>query len=160
MEKTTRPFRDDLNKIPNDYTVEVRNGFKGLDLIDRVLDELWTEVHDTVQETGIKTIPVEKKCKKAKWLSEEALQIVVKRREVKSKGEKERYKHLNGEFQRIARRDKKAFLSDHCKEIEEKNRMGKTRDLFKKIRYQGNISCKDRLNKGQKWYGPNRSRRY
>ena len=97
-------------------------------------DELWTEVHDIVQETGIKTIPKKKKCKKAKWLSEEALQIAVKRREVKSKGEKERYKHLNAEFQRIARRDKKAFLSDQCKEIEEKNRMRKTRDLFKKIR--------------------------
>ena len=100
-----------------------------------------------------------KKCKKAKWLSEEALQIAVKRREAKSKGEKERYKHLNAEFQRIARRDKKAFLSDQCKEIEENNRMGKTRDLFKK-RYQGNISCKDGLDRGQKWYGPNRSRRY
>ena len=130
--KTTRPFRYDLNQIPYDYTVEVRNRFKGLDLIDRVPDELWNEVHDIVQETGIKTILVEKKCKKAKWLSGEALQIVVKRREVKSKGEKERYKHLNAEFQRIARRDKKAFLSDQCKEIEENNR--KTRDLVKKIR--------------------------
>ena len=97
-------------------------------------DELWTEVHDVVQETGIKTIPMEKKCRKAKWLSKEALQIVVKRREVKSKGEKERYKHLNAEFQRIARRDKKAFLSDQCKKIEENIRIGKTRDLFKKIR--------------------------
>ena len=97
-------------------------------------DELWMEVCGTVQETGIKTIPMEKKCKKAKWLSEEALQIAVKRREVKSKGEKERYTHLNAEFQRIARRDKKAFPSDQCTEIEEKNRMGKTRDLFKKIR--------------------------
>ena len=95
-------------------------------------DELWTEVHDIVQETGSKTIPMEKKCKKSKWLSGEALQIAVKRREVKSKGEKERYSHLNAEFQRIARRDKKkAFLSDQCKEIEENNRMGKTRDLFK-----------------------------
>ena len=97
-------------------------------------DELWTEVCDTVQETGIKTIPMEKKCKKAKWLSGEALQIAVKRTEAKSKEEKERYKHLNAEFQRIARRDKKAFLRDQCKEIEENNRMGKTRDLFKKIR--------------------------
>ena len=97
-------------------------------------DELWTEVRDIVQETGIKTIPMEKKCKKAKWLSEEALKIAVKRREMKSKGEKERYKHLNVDFQRIARRDKKAFHSDQCKEIEENNRMGKTRDLFKKIR--------------------------
>ena len=97
-------------------------------------DELWTEARDIVRETGIKTIPMVKKCKKAKWLSGEALQIAVKRREVKSKGAKERYKHLNAEFQRIARRDKKAFLSDQCKEIEQNNRMGKTRDLFKKIR--------------------------
>ena len=111
----------------------MRNRFKGLDLIDGVPDELWTEVHDIVQETGIKTIPMEKKCKKAKWLSGEALQIAVKRREVKSKGEKERYKHLNAEFQRIARRDKKAYFSDQCKEIEENNRMGKTRDLLKKL---------------------------
>ena len=97
-------------------------------------DEPWMEVHDIVQDTEIKTIPKKKKCKKAKWLSEEALQIAKKRREVKSKEEKERYTHLNAEFQRIARRDKKAFLGDQCKEIEEKNRMGKTRDLFKKIR--------------------------
>ena len=114
--------------------MEVRNRFKGLDLIDRVLDELWTEVRDIVQETGIKTIPMEKKCKKANWLSEEALQIAVKRREAKRKGEKERYKHPNAEFRRIARRDKKAFLSHQSKEIEENNRMGKTRDLFKKVR--------------------------
>ena len=98
--KTTRPFRYDLNQIPNDYTVEVRKRFKGLDLIDRVPDELWTEVHDIVQETGIKTIPKKKKCKKAKWLSEEALQIAVKRREMKGKGEKERYTYLNAEFQK------------------------------------------------------------
>ena len=98
--KTTRPFRYDLNQIPYDNIVEVRNRFKGLDLIDRVPDELWTEVCDIVQEMGIKTIPMEKKCKKAKWLSEEPLQIAVKRREAKSKGEKERYKHLNAEFQR------------------------------------------------------------
>ena len=131
--KTTRPLRYDQNQIPNNYTVEVRNRFKGLDLIDREPDELWMEVRDTVQETGIKTIPMEKKCKEAKWLSEEALQIVVKRREVKSKGEKERYSHFNAEFQRIARRDKKAFLSDQCKELGENNRIGKTGDLFKKI---------------------------
>ena len=131
VEKTTRPFRYDRNQIPYDYTVEVRKRFKGLDLIDRVPDELWMEVPDIVQETGIKTIPKEKKCKKARW---EALQIAVKRREVKSKGEKERYTHLNAEFQRIARRDKKAFLSDECKEIEESNRVRKTKDLFKKIR--------------------------
>jgi len=112
----------------------VRNRFKGLDLIDRVPDELWTEVRDTVQETGMKTMSMEKKCKKAKWLSGEALQIAVKGREVKSKGEKERYKHLNAEFQRIARRDKKTFFSDQCKEIEENNRIGNTRDLCKKIR--------------------------
>ena len=132
--KTTRQLRCDLNQIPYDYTVEVRNRFKGLDLIDRVPHELWTEVHDTVQDTRIKTIPMEKKCQKAKWLSGEALQIAVKRREVKSKGEKERYTHLNAEFQRIARRDKKTFLSDQCKEMEENNRIGKTRDLFKEIR--------------------------
>ena len=114
--------------------MEVRNRFKGLDLIDREPDELWTEVRDTIQETGIKTIPKKKKCKKAKLLSEEALQIAVKRREVKSKGEKERYTHLNTEFQRIARRDKEAFLSDQCQEIEENDRMEKTRDLFKKMR--------------------------
>ena len=132
--KATRTFRYDLNQIPYDYTVEVRNRFKGLDLIDRVLNELWTEVRDIVQETGSKNIPMEKKCKKAKWLSGEALQKAVKRREAKSKGQKERYKHLNAEFKRIARRDKKAFFSDQCKEIEENNRMGKTRDLVKKIR--------------------------
>ena len=123
--KTARPFRYDLNQIPYDYTADVGNRFKGLDLIDRVPDELWNEVHDILHERGIKTIPLEKKCKKAKWLSGEALQIAVKRREAKSKGEKQRYKHLNAEFQRIARRDKKAFFSDHCKEIEEMNRMEK-----------------------------------
>ena len=116
--KTARPFTYDLNQIPYDYTVEVRNRFKGLDLIDRVPAELWTEVRDIVQETGIKTISMENKCKKAKWLSGEALQTAVKRREVKSKGEYERYKHVNAEFQRIARRDKKAFLNDQCKEID------------------------------------------
>jgi len=114
--ETIRPFRSDLNQTPCDYTVEVRNRFKGLDLINRVPDELWMEVHDIVQETGIKTIPKENKFKKAKWLSEEALQIAVKRREVKSKGEKERYTHLNAELQRIVRRDKKGFLSDQGKE--------------------------------------------
>ena len=128
VEKTTRPFRQDLNQIPYNYTVKVTNRFKGRDLIDREPNELWMEVCDIVQETGSKTIPKKKKCKKAKWLSEEALQIAVERREVKSKGEKER------NTQRIARRDKKDFLSDHWKEIEENNRMGKTRDLFKKIR--------------------------
>ena len=151
--KTTRPSRYDLNQIPYNYTVEVTNRFKGLDLIDRVPKKLWTEVCDIVQEAGIKTIPEKKKCKKAKWLSDEALKIVEKRREAKGKGEKERYTHLNAEFQRIARRDKKAFLRDQCKEIENNNRMGKTRDLL-----QGNISCKDEHNKGQKCYGPNRRR--
>ena len=123
--KTARPFRYDLNQIPSDDTVEVRNRFKGLDLIGRVPDELWMEGRDIVKETGIKTIPMEKKCKKAKWLSEEALQIGGKRREAKSKDEKERYKHLNAEFQRTARRDKKDFLSNQCKEIEENNKMEK-----------------------------------
>ena len=149
--KTTGPFRYDLNQIPYNYAVDVRNRFKGLDLIDRVPDEL---------RTGIKTIPKKEKCKIGKWLSEEALQIAVKRRAAKSKEEKERYSHLNAESQRTAKRDKKAFLSFQCKEIEENNRMGKTRDLFKKMRDTKDISCTDGLNKGQKWYGPNRSRRY
>ena len=121
--KTTRPFRYDLNQIACYYTVEVTHRFKGLDLIDRVPEELWTEVCDIVQEVMIKIIPKKKKCKKAKWLSEKALQIAEKRREMKSKGEKERYLHLNAEFQRIARRDKKAFLSDQYKQIEKNNRM-------------------------------------
>ena len=120
MEKTAKPFSYDLNQIPYDYTVEVRHRFKGLDLIDRVPDELWTKVHDIVQETL--------------QITEEALQITVKRREVKRNEGKERYIHLSSEFQRKSRRDKKTFLSDQCKEIEESNRMGKTRDHFKKIR--------------------------
>ena len=124
----------DLNHIPYDYTVDMTNRFKGLDLRDRVPEELWMEFHDIVQEAVIKTIFKKMKCRNAKWLSEEALQIAEKRREAKGKGEDERYTHLNAEFQRIARRDKKAFLSHQCKEIEENNRMGKTRDLFKKIR--------------------------
>ena len=132
--KTTRPFMYDLNPIPYNYSVEVTNRFKGLDLIDRVPEELWMGVHYIVQEAVIKTIPKKKKCKKAKWLSEESLRIAEKRRETKGKGEKERCTDLNAEFQRIARRDKKAFLSHQCKEIEENSRMGKTRDLFKKIR--------------------------
>ena len=130
--KTTRPFRYDVNQIPYDYIVEVRNRFKGLDLIDRVPDELWMQVCDIVQETGIKTIPMEKKCKKAKWLSGEALQIAEKRRDVTGKGERERYTQPNTELQSIARIGKKAFLNEQSKEIEEKNRMGKIRDLFKK----------------------------
>ena len=132
--KTTRPFRYDLNQISYNYTLEVTNRFKGLDMIYRVPEELWTEVCDIAQEAVIKTIAKKKKCKKAKWLSNKALQIAEKRREAKGKGEKERYTHLNAEFQRITRRDKKAFLGDQCKEIEENNRMGKTRDLFKKMR--------------------------
>ena len=127
--KTTRPFRYDLNQIPYDYAVEVTNRFKGVDLIDRVPEELWMEVCDTVQEVVIKTIHKKKKCKKAKWLSEEALQVVEKRREAKGKGKKERYTQLNAELQRKARRDEKGFLSDQCKEIEENNRIGKTRSL-------------------------------
>ena len=119
--KTTRSFRYDLNQIPYDYTVEVRNRFTGLDLRDRVPDELWTVVRDRRQ--GSRPSPWKRNAKKAKRLSGEALQIAVKRREAKSKGEKERYKHLNADFQRIARRDKQAFLSDQCKEIEENNRM-------------------------------------
>ena len=110
--KTTRPFRNVQNQTPYDYTVEVTNKLKGLDLIDRVPEELWTEVRDTVEETGIKTISKKNKGKKAKWLSGEILQIAEERRELKSKREKERYTHLNAEFQRIARRDKKAFISD------------------------------------------------
>ena len=113
--KTTRLFKYDLNQIPYNYTVEVRNRFKGLDLIDRVPEDLWTEVCDIVQEAVIKTILNRKKCKKAKWLSEEALQIAEKRREAKDKEEKERYSHLNTEFQRVARSGKKTFLSDQCK---------------------------------------------
>ena len=124
----------DLNQMSYDYTAEVTNRFKGLYLIERVPEELWIGVSDIVQEKVIKTIPKKKKWKKAKWFSEKALQIAEKRKGANSKGEKERYTHLNAEFQRKARRDKKAFLSDQCKEIEENNRMGKTRDLLKKIR--------------------------
>ena len=123
-------------------------------------DELWNEVRDIVQDTGIKTIPMEKKCKKAKWLSGEALQIAVKRRELKIKGEKERYKHLNAEFQRIARRDKKAFLSDKCKEIEDNTEWERLEISSRKLEIPREHSSKDGLNKGQKWSEPNRSRRY
>ena len=117
--KTTRPFRYNINQIPYDYTVEVTNRFKELDLIDRVPEELWTEVRKIVQEAVTKNIPKEKKCKKAKWLSNEALQIAEKRREAKGKGEERSYKQLNAEFQRIARRDKKAYLNEQCKEVQE-----------------------------------------
>ena len=125
VEKSTRPFRCDINKIPDDYTVEVTNRFKGLELTDRVPEELWMDVCDIVQEAVIKTIPKKKKCKKAILLSEEALQIAEKRREVKGKGEKKRYTHLNAVFRRLARRDKKAFICEQCKEIEENNRKGR-----------------------------------
>ena len=131
--KTTRPFRYDLNQIPYDCTVEVRNRFKGLDLIDRVPDKLWTEVHDIVQKRGIKTIPMEKKCKKAMAVWGSHTNSCEKKRSKKQR-RKGKIEHLNAEFQRIARRDKKVFFSDQCKEIEENNRMGKTRDLLKKIR--------------------------
>ena len=142
--KTTILFSYDLHQIPYDYTVEVTNRFKGFHLIDRVPEELWTEVCNNVQEAVTKTIPKKKKCKKAKWLSEEALQIAEKRREAKGKRERETYTQLKAEFQRIARRGEKSFISEQCKEIAENNRMGKTRDLFKQSkRYQGNISCKD-----------------
>ena len=158
--KTTRPFRYDLNSNLLRLYSGSDKQIKGLDLIDKVPEELWTEVCDILQEAGIKPIPKEKKCRKAKRLSKEALQIAMNRREAKGRGEKERYTHLNAEFQTIARRDKKAFLSNQCKEIEENNRMGKTRDLFKKIRdTKGTFHAKIGY-KGQKWYGPNRSRRY
>ena len=133
MGKTTKPFRYEINQIPYDYTVEVTNRFKGLDLIDRVPDELWMEVHDIVLETGIKTIHKKKKCKKAKWLYKEALQIAEKGREAKSKGERERYTHLNAGFKRIARRDKKAFLSDQCKEIEESKEWERLETFSRKL---------------------------
>jgi len=132
--KTTRSFWYDLNQIPYDYTVEVTNRFKGIDLIDRMPEELWMEVCDVVQEAGIKTIPKKNKCKKEKWMSEKALQIAERKREAIGKGEKETHTHLNAEFQRIEKINKKAFLSDQCKQIEETNRMGKTSDLFKNIR--------------------------
>ena len=133
--KSTRPFRYDLNEIPYDYTLEVTNRFKELTLIDRVPEDLFIDgVYINAQEVVTKTTPKKKKCKKAKCLSEEALYIAEKGREVKGRRERERYTHLNAEFQRIARRDKKAFLSEQCKEIEENNRMGRTRDLLKRIR--------------------------
>ena len=123
----------DLNQVPCEYTVEMKNRFKGLDLVNKVPEELGTEVHNTLQEAVNKTIPKKKKCKKAKWLSEEALQIAEERREVKGKGERERYTQLKADFQRTARRDKKAFLNEQCKEIERNSRTGNTSDLFKKI---------------------------
>ena len=157
--KTTRSFRYDLNQISYDYTVKVRSRSKGLNLIDRVPEELWMKICDIVQEAVIKIIHKKKICKKAKWLSEEALETAVKRRDEKGKGEKERYTPLNAEFQRIAKKDMKAFLSDQCKEIEENNRMGKTRDLFKKIRDTKATSHARMGTIKQKWYGSKRSRR-
>ena len=134
--KTTRLFSYHLNQIPYDYTVEVIGRFKGLDLVDRVPEELWMEVCNTVQEAVTKTIPKKQKCKKAKWLSEEALQIAEKRREAKGKGERERYTQLNTEFQGISRKDKKPFLTSECKEIEENKRIGSLQENWS---YQRNI---------------------
>ena len=130
--KTTRPFRSDLNQIPCDCIVEVTNRFKGLDLVDRVPEELWMEVYNIVQEAMTKTIPKKKKCKKAKWLFDEALQIAKERREMRGKEERERYTQLNAEFWRPAGRHKKGFLNEQCKVVEENNRVGRTRDIFKK----------------------------
>ena len=132
--KTTGPFRYDLNQIPYDYKVEVMNRFKGPDLVDRVPEELWMEVHTIVQEVVTKTIPRKRNARRQKWLSEDLIQIAEKRREAKGKEEKERHTNLNAEFKRKARREKKTVLHDQYKEIEENNRKGKTRDLFKKIR--------------------------
>ena len=154
-----RSFRHDLNQIPYDYTVEVTNRLKELDLIDRCLKN-YGRRFVTLHRRRWSKPSLRTNAKRQNGCLRRPYKLAEKRREVKGKGEKERYTHLNAEFQRIARRDKKAFLSDQCKEIEGNDRMGKTRDLFKKIRYQGNISCKDEHNKGQKRYGPNRSRRY
>ena len=149
--KTTRPFRYDLNPIIYDYTVEVRNRFKGLALIDRVPNELWMEIREIVQDTGIGTTSKKNKCKKAKWLSEAALKIAPQIREAKSKGEKGRYTHLNAELQRITRRYNKVFFSNQWKKIEENNWIWKTRDLFKKIRdTKGTFHTKIGFDKGQK----------
>ena len=158
--KTTRPFRCDLNQIPYDYTVEVKNRFKGLDLIDRVPEEQWMEIHDIVQETGIKTIPMEKKCKKAKWLTVEALHIAVKRREVKIKGGKERYTHLNAEFQRIAQRDKKPSSVTKSKKWKKTIEWERPEISSRILEIPREHFMQRWANKGQKWYGPNRSRRY
>ena len=148
------------NQILYNYRVEMTNRFKGLDLIDRVPRELQTEVCVIVQEAVIKTIPKKKKCKKIKWLLEEALQTAMKRREAKGKGEKERYTHLNAEFQRKTRRDKKVSLVISAKKQRKTIKWERLKISLRKLEITGNISCKDGLNKGQKWYGPNRSRRY
>ena len=157
--KTIRPFRFDLNKIPYDYTVEVTNTFKGLDLVECLKNYRWRFL-TLYRRQGSRPSPRKRNTKLAKWWYEEALQITVNRREMKGKGEKERYTHLNAEFQRIPRRDKKAFLRNQCKEIKENNRLGKSRELFKKIRNTKRIFHADGHNKGQRHYGPNRSRRY
>ena len=157
--KTTRPFMYDLNQIPYNYTVEMMNRFTGLDLVDRVPEELWMEVHNIVLEVVTKSIPKKKKCKKAKWLSEEALWIAEKRREVKGERERKRYTQLNTEFQRIAKRDKNAVLSEQCKEIQQNNRKGKTRDLFKKFGDTKGPFLARMATIKKKWQGPNRSRR-
>ena len=157
--KSTRPFRYDLNQIPYNYTVEVTDRFEALDLIYRVPEELCTEVRDIVQKAVIKTIPKKKKLQKGKMVSEEALQIAVKRREAKGKGEKERYSHLNAEFQRMARRDKKAFFSDQCKEIEEME-WERLEISSRKLKIPREYFMQNGHNKRKKWYGTNRSRRY
>ena len=154
------PFRYDLNQMPYDYTVEVINRFKGRDLVDRVPKELWMEVHNIVQKVVTKIILKKKKCREAKYLSKEALQIPEKRREAKGKGERERHTQLNAEFQRIARRDKKAFLSNQCKEIEETTEYERLEISSRKLEIPREHFMQRWFNKGQKWYGPNRSRRY
>ena len=148
--KTTRPARYDLNQIPYEYEVEVTKRFKGLELVSSVPEELWTKVCNTAEETMNKTIPKKKKSKKAKWLSEEASQIAKGRREVKSKGEKERCSQINADFQKTARRDKKAFFNEQCVKLEENNRRGKSKDLFRKMGDFKDLP-KDACNKGHKW---------
>ena len=156
--KTTRPFRYDLNQIPQGLYIGSDKQIQRLDLIYRVPEELWVEVYNILQEEVIKTIPKKQKCKEAKWLCEEALQIAEKRREAKGKGEGERYTHLNAEFQRIARRDKKAFLSEQCKEQRKRKEWERLEISSRKLEIPREFSWKDGHNKGQKWYGPNRSR--
>ena len=160
MGKTTKPFRYDINQIPYSYSIEVRNRFKGLDLIDRVPDELWTEVHDIVKETGIKTIPKKKKYKKAKWLPEESLTNSCEKKRSKKQRKKGKIYPFESRVPKSSKERSESLPQQSMQKIKVSNRMGKTRDLFKKQRCQGNISCKDGHDKGHKWYGPNRSRRY
>ena len=160
MGKTTKPFRYDINQIPYSYSIEVRNRFKGLDLIDRVPDELWTEVHDIVKETGIKTIPKKKKYKKAKWLPEESLTNSCEKKRSKKQRKKGKIYPFECRVPKSSKERSESLPQQSMQKIKVSNRMGKTRDLFKKQRCQGNISCKDGHDKGHKWYGPNRSRRY